>query len=604
MGDVVQELEHLAKLAKENPQKRFNRLYRLLRQPAFLMLAKAKVRGNRGANTPGVDGQVMAEVTPADIIKLSEQLADGTYQSQPVRRTYIPKKGSNKQRPLGIPTCQDKVVQTGVALILEALYEPLFRNCSHGFRPGRSPITALRQLSTAYRAGATWVIEGDLANCFGSIPHHVILNCLRKRICDEHFIDLVRRILQAGVMEGGKLTHTYSGTPQGGTASPILANVVLHELDRWMETHLGANPPAQTPKQQWERSHPEYMRLTYRIRSLRGYLDGKRSIPKGRSEMEIRQELREKLAERRQTPRLLPRRVIYYSRYADDFLVVLCYMRKQETEELKEQIAHWLHETLGLTLNEQKTLITHWRERLHFLGYQLEGRQNITGSHWLHLSVPMEAMRGVVAKVKQATAYPQAPEYDVFVNVNTIARGWTNYYRFAHNIAKVAGRLGNVIFWCTLHYLGKKHHQSIRRVMKHHRSRDPKTGCKALYVQKSGMSPIPLNRYFLWPKRPKRLSLASAEAAMTKDTKPLPKTSWATGHSIAQRRRVHAAATNRCQNCGCSNGTMYVHHPNRLRNVRRARKGYGHVARSGYAQQGKLLCQACHLEHHHGYTSQ
>lgn len=209
MSDVNRELEHLAKLAKEDPQKRFNRLYRLLRQPEFLLLALEKIQGNKGVRTPGVDGQLMAEVTPKEILKLSQELANRTYQPQPVRRVYIPKRSNpQKLRPLGIPTSRDRVVQAGVALILEALYEPLFRNCSHGFRPGRSTITALRPAATAYRAGGKWIVEGDLADCFGSIPHHVLLNCLRKRIRDERFIDVIRRMLQAGVMESGNYHRT------------------------------------------------------------------------------------------------------------------------------------------------------------------------------------------------------------------------------------------------------------------------------------------------------------------------------------------------------------------------------------------------------------
>jgi group II intron reverse transcriptase/maturase len=263
MVDVVQELGHLTKLAKGDPEKRFNRLYRLLRQPGFLMLAKTKIQGNKGAKTPGVDGQVIADVTSEDIVKLSQELAAGTYCPQPVRRVYIPKKGNpHKKRPLGIPASRDRIVQAGIALILEALYEPVFRNCSHGFRPGRSPITALRPLATAYKAGGTWIIEGDLADCFGSIPHHIILNCLRKRIRDERFIEVIRRMLKAGVMEKGRYQPTYSGTPQGGIASPILANVVLHELDCWMETQIEANPPAQTWQELNARRNPEYQRLS------------------------------------------------------------------------------------------------------------------------------------------------------------------------------------------------------------------------------------------------------------------------------------------------------------------------------------------------------
>jgi len=258
--DVIRELGHLEKLAKEDPTRRFNRLYRLLRQESFLALAKQRIAHNKGANTPGVDGQVMDDITPQEIVRLSQELAAGTYQPQPARRRYIPKR-NGKLRPLGIAASRDKVVQAGVALILEALYEPLFRPCSHGFRLGHSPITALRQASAAYRTGATWIVEGDISDCFGSFPHAVILNCLRKRIRDEQFIDLIRKMLQAGVMESGRTTPTYSGTAQGDVASPILANIVLHEFDRWMETTWQANPPPLTAKDQNARSNPEYMRL-------------------------------------------------------------------------------------------------------------------------------------------------------------------------------------------------------------------------------------------------------------------------------------------------------------------------------------------------------
>ncbi len=602
MGDVVQELEHLRKLAQENPAKRFNRLYRLLRQPDFLLLARAKVERNQGANTPGVDGQVMGDVNAEALARLSQELTAGTYRPLPVRRTYIPKKGGNKWRPLGIPTSRDKVVQAGVAMILEALYEPLFRNSSHGFRPSRSPITALQTAAIAYRAGATWIIEGDLADCFGSIPHGVLLNCLRKRIQDERFIDLVRRMLTAGVMEAGQRQRSYSGVPQGGVASPILANVVLHEFDNWMETQLGANPPRQTAKELAARRNPEYRRLTSRIEDLRRYLDGKRPVPKGKKEAELRQELRERLRVRRQTASYLPRRVIYYTRFADDFLVILNYITKAEALHLKEDIGVWLKGTLGLTLNQEKTLLTHWRDPLRFLGYQLQGRRTARGTPWLHLSVPSEAVREVVRRVKQATTYPQAPEYDVFANVSAIARGWTNYYRFAHNSNQVAGRLATVVFWQTAHYLGKRHRQSMRTIMRRHYARDSKTGNKALFVQKPGKTGDQA-RYFLWHKRPKRLPVIANEAREVQDALPYHNTNWATGHSLTQRLEAKARAKGVCQGCGRKGVPLFLHHPNRLRKAKRVRKGYGHVAQSGREQQGKLLCRACHLEHHHGQTS-
>ncbi len=219
MLDVVAELEHLKKLAEQDANKRFTRLYRLLRQGGLLAIARERIAGNRGAQTPGVDGQKMADMDNEKIVQLSQELRTGMYQPQPVRRVYIPKH-NGKLRPLGIPTSRDKIIQAGVALILEAIYEPVFRKCSHGFRKQHSTITSIRQVSSAYRAGAKWIIEGDITDCFGNIPHGVILNCLRKRIQDERFIDLIRKMLQAGVMEAGSFAPSYSGTPQGGIATP------------------------------------------------------------------------------------------------------------------------------------------------------------------------------------------------------------------------------------------------------------------------------------------------------------------------------------------------------------------------------------------------
>jgi group II intron reverse transcriptase/maturase len=600
MADVIQELGHLAELAKRDPQHRFDRLFRLLRQPAFLALAKQRIAGNHGARTPGVDGRTLADETTEEITRLSEELATGTYRPQPVRRVYIPKRSGNKLRPLGIPASRDKIVQAGVALILEALYEPIFRDCSHGFRPQRSTITALRRVSSAYRAGATWIIEGDITDCFGSLPHGVILNCLRKRIKDERFIDLIRRMLQAGVMEQGSYSPTYSGAPQGGVASPILMNIVMHELDDWLETQMGLNPPVETPQETNARSNPEYMRLHYRLTVLKRSLDGKRPMPKGRTAEELQRELRETLRLRRLQPRCLPRRRIYYSRYADDFLVVLCNTSKEEARQLKTAIAEWMRANLGLTLNPDKTHITHWRDHLRFLGYDLQGCSNPNGTHWLRLSVPAEAVRKVVARVKRATAYPQAPAYDVFSNVNAVVRGWTNYYRYAHDNNAIGGKLSMVIFWRTVHYLAQKHRRSLAKTMHGHYGRDPTTGCQGLYIYKPGQPPTPEHRYFIWHKTPKRLSIGLPSAAAVQDRPAYLDERWAAGHSQAQRKSSWAVAGGKCQQCGASGVTLFVHHPNHLNKAKRVARGYGHVAASGLAQKTILLCRACHLAYHQG----
>jgi group II intron reverse transcriptase/maturase len=597
MADVAVELEHLQKLAKGDPSKRFDRLYRLLRQPGLLSMAKERIARNKGAQTPGVDGQIMADFTDQEVLRLSEELRTESYQPKPVRRVYIPKK-NGKLRPLGIPTSRDKIVQAGVALILEALYEPIFRKCSHGFRPKHSTITALRQISTAYRTGAKWIVEGDITDCFGSIPHGVILNCLRKRIKDERFIDLIRKMLQAGVMESGSFANSFSGTPQGGIASPILANIVLHEFDTWMETLLHVNPAPEQTAALNARSNPEYMRLHHRIMDIQRCLDGKRPMPKQATPEGLRQELREKLRLRRLQPRSLPRKVTYYTRYADDFVVLLCNASKAEALQLKAAITEWMHTHLGLTLNQDKTHITHWQETVRFLGYELQGRKNRNGTGWLFLRIPKEAVRNVVAKIQQATRYPQAPEYDVFLNVNAVVRGWSNYYRYAHNNNSTGGKLSLVIYWLTVHYLGKRHRRSIAKVMKYHYARDPKTGCKALYIHRPGKSPTLENRYFIWHKTLPRRQLGLAWIDEVQDTQPYVNPGWAQGRSQHKKAETYQRAERKCERCGISGVTLYVHHPNRLVKAKRVKKGWGHVAQSGFEQGTILLCRACHTAYH------
>ncbi len=598
MRDVITELGHLQTLAGHDPAKRFDRLYRLLRHPGLLALAKDRIATNQGAQTPGVDGQRMSDITTTAIMHLSEELTAGTYQPQPVRRVYIPKK-NGKLRPLGIPTSRDKIVQAGVALILEALYEPIFRPSAHGFRPGRSTITALRAVSTAYRAGATWLIEGDITDCFGSLPHGIILNCLRKRIRDERFIDVIRKLLQAGVMDAGTYAPTYSGTPQGGIASPILANIALHELDCWLEDELGMNPPPLTAKEQQARSNPDYMRLHTRITRLRGYLNGTLPTPKSATPETLRQELRDKLALRHRQSRLLPRTASYYTRYADDFVIILCHTTKREAEALKARLTAWMQTHLGLTLNADKTHITHWREKVRFLGYELEGRTNPNSTGWLHLAIPRDGIRNITAKIQQATRYSQAPEYDVFRNINAITRGWSNYYRYAHNNNVVGGKLSLIIYWHTVHYLSRRHRCSIAKMMRTHYARDPKTGCLALYIYTPAQPQTPEHRYFIWHKTLPRLSLAARTTGTVNDSMAYINTNWAKGRSEHQKLTTRTRAHNRCESCGRTDEPLVVHHPNRLANAKRVKAGMGHVAHSGIAQRTKLLCHTCHMQHHH-----
>jgi group II intron reverse transcriptase/maturase len=592
MRDPWNELGHLHKLAKAQPTKRFGTLYRLVCHPELLAVAAERVRQNTGGRTAGIDGQTRKQIKPEMLAQLADELTHRRYLPQAVRRVYIPK-GKTGRRALGIPAIRDRIVQAAVAQVLEVLYEPIFRDCSYGFRPHRNPMQALRQVAQAYRAGATWVIEGELVKCFDSIPHGVILNCLRKRIKDERFIDLIRLMLEAGVMEEGSFMPTYSGTPQGGLASPILSNIVLHEFDCWLEEQWKANPPPLTRKQQYARTTTEYARHKRNLVRWRAQLAGR--IPMGRQTPEgLQTKIKQALAARSQLPSVRPRRMIAFCRYADDYLVVLCQYSKAEAQQLKEAMAMWLKEHLGLTQHPDKTHITHWSGRFRFLGYDLRGQRNRNGTRWLRLSIPPEKERELKAKVKWLCSLTHIPELDLFTSVNALLHGWTNYFRYANNAPKRFGYLTGVVYWLTAHYLGRKHRRSIKRVMRMRYGVDPKSKRRALYTTNPTGK-----RVFIWNKPPPWRSLLNP-IVQVKDVQPLPITSWSDGHSYEQREEVHHRAEHRCQQCGATSTKLVVHHPNRLAKAVKRKQGQANVIASGQEQRVKLLCQECHKQHHPG----
>lgn len=592
MTDVYQELEHIRKLSSANSEKRFNRLYRLVSKPEFLEMAWNAIKNNKGSRTPGLNGRTRDDVDEDLIRQISQALTSGTYRHADLRRGYVPKK-NGKRRPIGIADIDDRIVQSAVKLILEALYEPHFRHCSHGFRPKHSTISALREVAIGYRAGADWTIEGDIKACFDSIPHRVILELLRQRVRDERFMALIAQMLKAGVMEEGKHYKTYSGTPQGGVVSPVIANIVLHKFDVWMEAVQGANPPKESQRAYRQRQTPRYKQLTRRIKYLRELLKKGAPFPKGRSAAELKTELEQLEAERRQTLPSIRRRAIRYVRYADDWLVILSGMTRTEAQALKEQIGRWLWEELGLTLSVEKTLITHASETIRFLGYNIQGLRNPNGTRWARLSIPVEARRSVVEKLRRATRYRHAPELDVFINVNAIARGWCYYYRYAYDAQERFSRLTGIVYWMTVHYIKHKHDLSVRKVMRKRYARDPKTGRMALFTNHPNG-----NQYFIWNRYPKQVSIFAA-GGWAEDRQPYLVTAWADGHSMEKKAKLVAAAGGKCEACGRDDVPLIAHHPRRLRN---AAGGTASQAASGYEQKSKLVCHDCHLAHHHGDT--
>ncbi len=210
-----------------------NELYRQLFNPQLYLLAYGRLYSNHGAMTPGVTGETVDGMSLDKIGRVIDALRHERYRFTPARRAYIPKK-NGKVRPLGLPTWSDKLVSEVVRLLLETYYEPQFSDLSHGFRPRRGCHTALGKVADIW-TGTTWFIEGDISDCFGSLDHQVLLSILAEKIHDNRFLRLLRNMLEAGYLEDWEWHATFSGAPQGGVASPILSNIYLDRLDKFVE---------------------------------------------------------------------------------------------------------------------------------------------------------------------------------------------------------------------------------------------------------------------------------------------------------------------------------------------------------------------------------
>ncbi len=580
LNSVKQEQTHLAKLAASNPDKRFCKLYRLICHPEWLMQALDAIRANKGFNTPGTDGVRGEDLDWKQMEQLAEKLRTGTYQPTPVRRVYIPKR-TGKLRPLGLPSAEDKVVQSAIKLVLEPIYECAFRDCSHGFRPERSCQTALR----AYlRSGTpTWTIEGDLKSYFDTIDHGVLLSLLRKKIADERLLDLIHKFLKAGYMENWQRHETWSGAPQGGVLSPLLSNVMLHEFDRYMEETWGAN-------QSTERGHaaknPAYNRVNLKVNRLSHRIAGETDQEKRAMMLQHLHTLQE---ERKRTPSRKPAKRLTFIRYADDWVILLYEYSKDEARAMKATIAEWLKTTLKLTLSTEKTLITHWTDRVTFLGFELRGikSHNNGARRAPRLIIPHDTEERVKHTVAKLTRQSFIDPGDMIDSVNLVLKGWMNYYCYATNPHRVIARVLHHTFWCLVRYLNKRRKQrGAKKVMRQY-YRSVK-GKKTLAYT----SPL-TGRQTSLVRSPGRKSLYKLKCDQVDvDTRKHPWMNYSAsvGRSPWQREETKVSQQGQCAQCGAT--ITEVHHRNALSKKTNA-------SQSGYATMKVGLCHPCHLARTH-----
>ena len=460
MRNPVFVLDSLQEKAKTEGYK-YRRLYRNLFNPEFYLLAYKNIAASRGSMTAGADKITLDGMSMERIGQLIAKLKDHSYKPTPVRREYIAKKNSKKERPLGIPSTDDKLVQEIIRMLLEAIYEPTFSIHSHGFRPNRSCHTALMEVQNTFR-GVQWIVEGDIEACFDSFDHHVLIELLRRRIADEYFIMLMWKFLKAGYMEKWIHHKTYSGTPQGSGASPILANIYLSELDAFME--------------EYEDSY----RITNDKRELsREYRDAVNTVGRAERQLErIAPENTEAVAQATaelKTARYARRKTLchkaidpnfktlHYNRYADDFVIGVN-GSKTDADRIKADVKAFLKDKLKLMLSDAKTIVTHSSEQVRYLGYDFsvsrsrDCKRNKRGAmqrSWygvVSLYVPhekwesklreydvLEISKGADGKEQWKAVHRKKlinnRDIDIIMKYNQEIRGIYNFYRLANNVS-------------------------------------------------------------------------------------------------------------------------------------------------------------------------
>lgn len=450
----------LSSLEDKDKNYDFHRLYRNLYNQDFFLKAYDNIYAKEGNMTKGTDNKTIDGMSISRIERIIESLKDQSYKPYPARRTYIPKK-NGKLRPLGIPSIDDKLVQEVIRMILESIYGKSFSDKSHGFRPERSCHTALMQVKNTF-TGAKWWVEGDIEGFFDNIDHHVLVNILRKRIKDERFINLIWKFLKAGYMEEWKYHKTFSGTPQGGIISPILANIYLNEFDLYMEEYKDNFDKGKQRK----RNH-EYKMASQRLyRARKKYDEIKDTLTEIEKEQEI-EKIKELKKEIYNFPSTEPFdegfKRIQYVRYADDFLIGVI-GSKEDAKKVKEDLTVFLNEKLKLKLSQEKTLITHASDRAKFLGFEVsigkndniskdvKGRPMRRYNNAVRLSMPKEKWInklfniGAVVYAKNNRDFKAMhrrylvnnDDLEIISVFNAEIRGLYNYYSIANDVHKLS----------------------------------------------------------------------------------------------------------------------------------------------------------------------
>jgi group II intron reverse transcriptase/maturase len=593
----MQSAEALLEIIRERGRKGLplERLYRCLFNPELYLIAYGKIYRNDGAMTPGITAETVDGMRLDKIQAIIDALRSERYRWSPTRRVYIEKKGTTKKRPLGLNTWSDKLLQEVIRLLLEAYYEPQFSDHSHGFRPGRGCHTALQSIYPGWH-GTTWFVEGDVTDCFGSLDHSIMRSILAEKIHDGRFLRLIDALLQAGYLEDWRYHATLSGCPQGAGVSPVMSNIYLDRLDKYIEANL---LPAYNRGARRTPYRP-YMRLWQRAFRLeqRGDLEAGRALRKQMKTMPSRD------------PDDPGYRRLHYCRYADDWLLGFT-GPKREAEQIKADIGRFLHDELKLELSETKTLITHGRtQSARFLGYEIVVLDNDSKhDHRGHRSINAQIGLKVPADVIRAKCRPYLhhgrpirrtertvnSDFSIVAQYQAEFRGIAAYYQLAFNLHRL-DRLKYVMQRSLVKTLARKYRVRVSQIYRRYRTvlhtdHGPRRGLQVTVERGEGRKPLVAQ----WG------GVSLAHKTMVGSLDDHPKQVWNSGRSEVVKRLL----ADTCEMCGSHDG-IEVHHVRHLKdlNVRgRAERPVWVQQMAARRRKTLVVCRVCHENIHYSGCS-
>jgi len=598
MKPTTEILARIRENSLANKEEIFTRLYRYLLRPDIYFVAYKNLYANSGASTKGINSDTADGFSEAKIAKIIKSLTDETYQPSPARRTYI-KKQNGKMRPLGIPTFTDKLVQEALRLVLESVYEPIFLDWSHGFRPNRSCHTALKSLKKNFN-GVRWFVEGDIKGCFDNIDHDVLVGLLNSKIKDARIIKLIYKLLKAGYVEDWQYHGTYSGCPQGGIISPLLANIYLHELDKFV-----MNLKTEFDKPRERATTPEHNELRVKTAKIRRHIDK----AEGEKREELLLELKETRAMMLKTPCTSQTdKVIKYIRYADDFLIGVKGSR-EDCQWIKSKLTEFIGNTLKMELSDDKTLITHSGEFARFLGYDVNVRRSSeikrggsggkglvtkrTLNNHTQLAIPLNDTihkfifsKGIAEQKKDGTLFPihrnsllKLTDLEIVTAYNAELRGICNYYGMASNYHKLKYFVYLMKYSC-YKTLAAKYKTTISKIIEKYK--DGNGGWGIPYENKSGM------------KRCYFANYADCKGA-TNATDTIKDVAKMHNQAVTTFESRLKAKT--CELCGTEESDHYeIHHVNKLKNLQG--KQPWEIVMLAKRRKTIVVCRKCHKDIH------